>query len=170
MHEQQKQNNSSIGQVSETHRPKLSPAVKLFASGFYSGYSPVISGTVGSAVGLLFYAIPSFEKIEFLLPATLLCFILGAFTAGKMELVYGHDPSTVTIDEIVGMWISLFFLPKSILIALCAFILFRILDILKPWPARAFDKKHGGLNIMLDDVVVGIYANIILQGVLLLIH
>jgi phosphatidylglycerophosphatase A len=80
-----------------------------------------------------------------------------------MEIFYGHDPSTVTIDEVLGMWVSLLFLPKTLLLAVGAFIIFRLLDIVKPWPARFFDRKQGGWNIMLDDVVAGIYTNLVLQ-------
>ena len=61
------------------------------------------------------------------------------------------------------MWISLFLLPKNILITLTAFFIFRFLDIVKPFPARKFDTMHGGFGIMMDDVVAGIYTNIIIQ-------
>ena len=72
-----------------------------------------------------------------------------------MEKKYGHDPSVVTIDEVAGMWVSLVFLPKSIIVALTAFLAFRIFDIIKPYPARLFDEMHGGIGIMMDDVVAG---------------
>ena len=85
-----------------------------------------------------------------------------------MERRYGHDPAEVTIDEVVGMWISLFLLPKKILVALAAFVLFRLLDIIKPPISRRFDRMHGGVGIMMDDVIAGIYANVILQIALLI--
>ncbi len=86
-----------------------------------------------------------------------------------MQARYGHDPAEVTIDEVLGMWISLFLLPKKILIALVAFVLFRLFDILKPYPARIFDYRKGGISIMMDDVVAGVYTNLIMQaGVALL--
>ena len=84
-----------------------------------------------------------------------------------MEKAHGHDPSVVTIDEFVGMWLSVLFLPSTYLTFILAFFLFRILDIIKPWPARVFDRMNGGWGIMLDDVVAGIYTNIILQIVVL---
>jgi phosphatidylglycerophosphatase A len=168
MHEPPKSTERGDIDVAETPRGKVSPLVRFIGSGFYSGYSPFVSGTVGSIVGLAIYAIPSFEHNAVLLPVSVFFFFLGVFTAGKMEAVYGHDPSVVTIDEVVGMWVSLFFLPKNILIALSAFVLFRIFDIFKPWPASVFDKKHGGFGIMMDDVFAGVYANIALQlGILL---
>jgi phosphatidylglycerophosphatase A len=143
--------------------PTVSPLIKIFASAFYSGYAPVASGTVGSLVGLILYFIPKFESNYVLLPACVLVFLFGGFAAGKMEMFYGHDPSSVTIDEVLGMWISLLFLPKSLLLAGGAFMIFRLLDVVKPWPARFFDRKHGGWNIMLDDVAAGIYTNLVLQ-------
>jgi phosphatidylglycerophosphatase A len=138
-------------------------ATKLFASALFSGYSPVASGTVGSAVALVFYFIPGFESLVLIAPSILIVFIFGIKTANTMEQRYGHDPSEVTIDEVVGMWISLILLPKTIFIALTAFFIFRFFDIIKPFPARKFDTMHGGFGIMMDDVIAGIYANIIIQ-------
>jgi phosphatidylglycerophosphatase A len=136
---------------------------RAFGSGLFSGYSPVASGTVGAAVGLAFYWIPGFEQAYVILPLSLLVFLLGMRAAGAMERVYGHDPAEVTVDEIVGMWVSLLFLPKSWVISVLAFFVFRILDIVKPYPARRFDDRKGGLGIMADDVISGVYTNIILQ-------
>ena len=73
---------------------------------------------------------------------------------------YGDDPSIVVIDEIVGMWITLLFLPKSFMISLIAFILFRAHDIVKIPPARQLESLRNGFGIMLDDVVAGAYANL----------
>ncbi len=164
MREAPKQNNPTEEIVLDPPSPPtVSPLIKIFASALYSGYAPVASGTVGSLVGLILYFIPRFESDNVLLPACVLVFLLGGFAAGKMEKLYGHDPSTVTIDEVLGMWVSLLFLPKSLLLAVGAFIVFRLLDVVKPWPARFFDRRHGGWNIMLDDVVAGIYTNLVLQ-------
>ena len=80
-----------------------------------------------------------------------------------MEQQYGQDPSVVTIDEVVGMFISLWFVEPTYLNLGLAFLIFRILDILKPYPAQIFDLRKGGWNIMLDDVVAGVYTNIIIQ-------
>lgn len=164
MREQPKQNNPTKAIVLDPPSPPaVSPFIKIFASALYSGYAPVASGTAGSLVGLILYFVPGFESNYVLLPACVLVFLLGGFAAGKMEMFYGHDPAAVTIDEVLGMWVSLLFLPKSLLLAVGAFIVFRLLDVVKPWPARFFDRKHGGWNIMLDDVVAGIYTNLVLQ-------
>ena len=143
-------------------------ATKLFASALFSGYSPIASGTMGSAVALAFYFIPGFESVAIISTSILVVFTLGIKAATIMEQRYGHDPAEVTIDEVVGMWISLFLLPKKILLALAAFVLFRLLDIIKPPISRRFDRMHGGIGIMMDDVIAGIYANIILQLTLLI--
>jgi len=156
------QNNDTVGTAGEG-RPSVPFLTKLFASGLLSGYSPVASGTVGSAVGLAFYWIPGFEHPLFLCLASVCVFVLGVFTGTAMEKVYGHDPAEVTIDEVLGMWISLILLPKTILISVIAFFVFRIFDIVKPFPARRFDKLHGGAAIMLDDVICGVYTNLLLQ-------
>jgi len=143
--------------------PAVSPLIKIFASALFSGYAPFASGTVGTLVGILIYLIPSFSQTAILLPACAFVFVLGSLAAGTMERAYGHDPSIVTIDEVLGIWVSLLFLPKSYVIIAAAFFFFRLFDVLKPWPANVFDKRHGGWNIMLDDVVAGIYTNVVLQ-------
>jgi phosphatidylglycerophosphatase A len=139
------------------------PVVRFFASGFFSGYSPYVPGTVGSAAGLILYAIPGFENPLFLCTVIVVTLVLGIFASGTMEERYGHDPSVVTIDEVAGMWISLLFLPKNTIVALAAFFVFRFFDILKPQPACLFDKMQGGVGIMMDDVVAGVYANLLVH-------
>jgi phosphatidylglycerophosphatase A len=90
-------------------------------------------------------------------------FSWGTSSAARMETSYVHDPSRVVIDEIVALWISVLFLPKRLILAVMAFLLFRMLDIFKPFPANYFDRRNGGFSIMMDDVVCGVYTNIILQ-------
>lgn len=141
---------------------------KLFATGFFSGYSPIAPGTVGSAVALVFYSIPGFESLFVISIVTLAVFILGIQATNIMEKRYGHDPSEVTIDEFVGMWILLILLPKKLIVALAAFFIFRFFDIIKPFPARRFDTIHGGIGIMMDDVIAGMYTNIVIQVLLLI--
>jgi phosphatidylglycerophosphatase A len=155
-------------QISPSSGPEPSFLIKLFASGLYTGYVPAASGTLGSAIALPFYFIPGFESPLILGFILLLVFGLGIKASSIMEKRYGHDPAEVTIDEVAGMWITLFLLPKTILVVLIAFIVFRFFDIIKPFPARIFDTMHGGIGIMMDDVVAGIYANITIQIFLLI--
>ncbi len=142
---------------------KINFIEKFLGSGFYTGFSPVASGTIGSLAALIIYYIPGFEKLYIILPVILIFFIYGVFVGNKFEKVYGKDPSQCTIDEFVGTWISLILLPKSIFISLTAFLLWRILDIIKPQPARKMEQLVGGLGIMMDDVISAIYALLIIH-------
>ena len=114
-------------------------------------------------MGLAAYAIPGFENPPVILTLLFLVFILGIKASAVMEKRYGHDPAEVTIDEVLGIWVSLIFLPKGIPIAIAGFFIFRIMDIVKPWPARTFDKITGGFGIMMDDAIAGLYTNILLH-------
>ena len=95
---------------------KLNNFEKILGSGFYSGYFPVASGTVGSLAALIIYFIPGFEQWFIIVPLTIIFAAYGIYVGTKFEIVYGKDPVECTIDEIVGMWISLIALPKTILI------------------------------------------------------
>lgn len=145
---------------------KLNPIEKLIGSGFYTGYIPFASGTFGSLAALLIYYIPGFEKLYVILPTTVIIFLYGIYTGTNFEKVYGKDPAECTIDEMVGMWISLILLPKTILISIVAFLIWRTLDIIKPYPARSLESLRGGIGIMIDDVVSAIYSLIIMHLIL----
>ena len=93
----------------------------------------------------------------------------GIYLGNKFENKYGKDPAECTVDEIVGTWISLIALPKTIGIIIIAFLLWRILDIIKPLPARNLEKIKGGLGIMIDDVISGIYTLIIMHLIVYLL-
>ncbi len=144
----------------EAEAPVPSFLTRFLATGAYSGYSPVASGTAGSLVGLLVYLIPGCETTWILGALIVIFFILGVITSSQMEKIHGKDPSIVVIDEVVGMWISLLLFPKTVAIICLAFFLFRLYDIIKPPPARQLDTLHGGLWIMADDVVAAVYANV----------
>lgn len=90
-------------------------------------------------------------------------FVIGIISIGNLQADWGHDSSRFTIDEIAGMLISLLFIPINWQNILAAFVLFRFFDILKPFGIRQLEKVHGGWGVMLDDVLAGIYANIILH-------
>ena len=165
----------------QTNKTELSFITKVIATGLFSGYIPWASGTFGSLVGLLVYEIPGMES-PVVLPAFIIAgFFVGVVTSNRVAQAVGHqltasaqlmketfqpdehttaDPSIVVIDEIVGMWISLFLLPKTVLISVMAFVIFRFYDIVKPPPARQLERFRHGWGIMLDDVAAGIYANV----------
>ncbi len=136
---------------------------KIIGSGFYTGYIPIASGTFGSLAAIVIYLIPGFEKLEIIIPAIILFLGYGLFVSFKFEKVYGKDPSQCTVDEVVGTWISLIALPKTLLIVLTSFLIWRALDIIKPFPARTSEKLPGGFGIMIDDVIAGFYSLIIVH-------
>jgi phosphatidylglycerophosphatase A len=140
-----------------------SRAVLLLGSALGTGYAPIASGTFGSALAVAWCLIPHATHPGVLLPLTLVLLFLGARAAEKMEAYYGPDPAEVTVDEVVGQWITFLFLPVSIPLLIAGFFLFRFFDIVKPYPARVIDRRRGGWPIMLDDVVAGVYANLVLQ-------
>ncbi len=142
---------------------------KIIGSGFFTGYIPVASGTFGSLVALLIYFIPGFEQAVIIIPVTIITFIIGLYISDKFEKVYGDDPAQCTIDEMVGTWIALLFLPKTIGIALTSFFIWRILDIIKPPPAKQSENLKGGWGIMMDDVISGFYTLIIMHIFILII-
>ena len=91
-------------------------------------------------------------------------FAVGVKVSSIAETEWGKDPRYVVIDEIVGFGVTVALLPKSLLMGVAAFFIFRILDILKPQPARFLERLPAGWGVMLDDVAAGIYGNILLQG------
>ncbi len=136
---------------------------KFIGSGFFTGYIPNASGTFGSLAALLLYFIPGFEKPVVLIPLIIIFTFYGIHIGSKFEKLYGKDPKECTVDEVVGMWISLLFLPKILYLSVAAFFLWRVLDIIKPFPARQMEKFNGGLGIMMDDIAAGFYALIIMN-------
>ncbi len=135
----------------------------MITSFFGLGYAPLASGTVGSLGGVFIFIALKDHPIFFLC-GTVLIFLLGLKFSGEAEKVYGRkDPKEVVIDEVCGMMVALLFLPFKLWIVVTAFILFRIFDIVKPPPCRRLEKLPGSYGIMLDDVVAGIYANLIVQ-------
>ena len=156
----------------------------LIATGFFSGYIPWASGTFGTLVGILIYLLPGAEYPPVLMAMVVTGFFAGVVTSGKVASIVGHrltrsaeitkatfqpgshetaDPSIVVIDEIVGIWITLLFAPKSVLTLILAFFSFRAFDIIKPPPARQLERVPHGWGIMLDDVVAGVYGSIAIQ-------
>ncbi len=154
----------TVTRISPAHLRKQGIAYwkQVLAGGLYTGLSPIASGTVGSAVAvLLYYIIPGFPNPLALLGASLGAFLIGIPLADQIEKAIGKDPSFVTLDEFAGQWLALasplIFHP---LWPVFAFFCFRAFDIAKVWPASHFDRQEGGLGIMADDMVAGMYANV----------
>ncbi|NOX19167.1 MAG: phosphatidylglycerophosphatase A [Chlorobi bacterium] len=140
---------------------------KIIGSVFFTGYIPFASGTFGSLAALMIYLIPGFENPTVMLIGIAIFSVVGVRIGTKFENAYGKDPSQCTIDELVGMWISLLFVPKTLVNIIVVFFVWRLLDVVKPAPARQLEKLNGGLGIMMDDVVSGIYSLITVH---ILIH
>jgi phosphatidylglycerophosphatase A len=134
------------------------------ATGFGSGYSPFAPGTAGSLVGLLLFLPLRNLPFAWQLAACAALFVIGTLAATRVAKRVGiEDPGIVVVDEVVGMWVTLLLVPFSPWTAAAGFLLFRVMDVIKPYPARDLEHLHGGLGIMADDVAAGIYANVALQ-------
>ncbi|HAD80941.1 MAG: hypothetical protein A2509_12390 [Candidatus Edwardsbacteria bacterium RIFOXYD12_FULL_50_11] len=139
----------------------------ILASGFGSGYSPIAPGTAGSLLALvIWWLAPPFLWVSALLLA--LSLFLGVWSATQAEKKWGHDNGKIVIDEVAGMWISLLFLPKTWVVFLIAFFMFRAMDIIKPLGARQIQKLPGGWGVVADDVLAGIYTNVLGQIVIMI--
>jgi phosphatidylglycerophosphatase A len=143
----------------------LKALVRILSTFFYVGYLPLIPGTFGSLAGIFLYYFVRGNLAEYLL-VTSVVVIIGFFVCGRAERqMQKSDPRYVVIDEVAGMLASLLFIPYDIKLVVLAFLLFRILDTLKPFPAGRLERLKGSMGIMGDDLVAGLYTNIILQVV-----
>jgi len=140
---------------------------RLVATGLFAGYAPIAPGTAGSAVGLAAYWLFGLDRIVPASLAVVIGFFVGTAASAAVERELGDDPQVVVIDEVVGQWVALFLLPKTILLSAAGFLLFRLFDIVKPPPARNAEALRNGWGIMLDDLVAGIYANLSLRALIL---
>ena len=139
---------------------------KLFATFFGMGYSPFASGTTASIAGMLIYFVFCYNITIYLLIFVVITF-LGFLTSGKVErLSNKKDPSCVVIDEVSGAMITFFMLPQIPSVLITAFFLFRAFDMFKVYPADKFEVFPGSMGIMLDDIVAGLYTNLVMHIVL----
>lgn len=137
----------------------------FIATGFYSGRLPKAPGTWGTLIALPLHMLLIKLSFDAYLIALGIIFVVAVSTSGSAEKIMDHkDPGCIVIDEIIGMLITLFALPASPMILLCGFILFRIFDIVKPFPVSWFDTRlNGGLGIVMDDVAAGLYSYLCLR-------
>lgn len=131
----------------------------------YCGYFPIAPGTVGSAAGLVVYLLVWWSGSPLVEAGLIvLLFAAGVWAGTTAEQYFGGiDPGPVVMDEVVGMLITLAFIPVGWSGALAGFFLFRVFDVFKPWPARSLESLHGGLGVMADDAMAAVYANLSLR-------
>ena len=141
----------------------------ILATGFGTGYGPIAPGTWGSLPGLgLAFGLDRCAGRWAVLGGGLFFAVAGVWAAGRAEALLGEkDPGRVVVDEIAGQMVTLLFLPTTMPMLVVAFLVFRVLDVFKPWPARRLEDLPGGSGIMADDLMVGLYANLILHGLAL---
>tara|TARA_B100001146_G_scaffold185938_1_gene169358 strand:+ start:53 stop:517 length:465 start_codon:yes stop_codon:yes gene_type:complete len=134
----------------------------------YLGYVPVAPGTVGSFVGLvLFFFLKSTESIVVELGTIVLLLVVGVWASTVAERYFDQvDPAPVVIDETVGMLITLALLPVNFLGAFIGFLVFRVLDVTKPFPVANLEKLPRGFGVMADDGMAAVYGNLIMRGLL----
>ena len=147
----------------------MNTVYKFLATAMGFGYSPFAPGTAGTLIGIvLLYPIylwqPELPYFSWgLIIATVIFYFVGVYCADQLEPEWGNDPSKIVLDEVIGVWITVLFIPITLQWMILAFILFRFFDILKPLGIRKLDNIKNGHGVMLDDVLAGIYANIVLQ-------
>ena len=135
----------------------------------YIGYFPIAPGTVGSLAGLVLYAGLRWLHAPSTVDAVVISalFAVGVWSGTHAERYFGStDPGPGVIDEVVGMLITLFLLPATWGVVIAGFFVFRVLDVVKPFPARRFESFHGGMGMMADDVMSAVYANLALRVLL----
>jgi phosphatidylglycerophosphatase A len=133
----------------------------LLATWFGTGFLPMVPGSCASLAALPCAALLVWLGGPVLvLAAGAALFVIGMWAADAyMETVKVHDPAAIVVDEVVGQWVTLALLPLDPLVYALGFVLFRVLDVVKPWPANYIDRAvTGGFGVMLDDVVAGAYA------------
>lgn len=135
------------------------------ATGFGAGYAPAAPGTAGSLVGLVLVFLIHNRSLILYIAVALAVFAVGVYSADRVERATGEkDSRRIVIDEIAGMLVVGFLLPSAAGYLIGGFILFRVLDVIKPFPAGWIERNIvGGWGIMLDDTVAALYANLILQ-------
>lgn len=138
--------------------------IKIISSVFGIGYSPFLPGTLASLVAFLVYVF--FIRGNFVahFACVLSATAIGLFFSSSAEKLFGrNDARQIVLDDFNGMLLGLLFLPYNINLAVIGFIVFRIMDGLKPYPIYKIEKLHGSLGVMGDDIIAGLYTNIVLQ-------
>jgi len=136
----------------------------VLASVFGAGYAPVASGTVGSFVTVVAIWLLPLNPLRIAV-ALVVVTLIGIWAGARVEHVLGRkDPGVIVIDEVAGMLLSVILLPPTIPVLITAFLLFRLFDIWKPFPARESQALTGGMGVMVDDLIAGVYTLVLVLG------
>jgi len=136
----------------------------FFSTGFGAGFSPIAPGTMGTLVAIPIYLFLSAIPSPFYELTVITFFFFSSWISDKAQRYLGERDSTrIVIDEIMGFLITMLWVPKTTLFIIIGFFLFRFFDIVKPPPIRLLERVKGGYGVVLDDVLAGVYSNIILQ-------
>jgi len=140
--------------------PSMANPVHLLAFGFGSGLSKKMPGTVGTLASLVFVPLLWMMSPLYQMVFIAFAFVVGVYLCERTSNDMGvHDHGGIVWDEFVGMWMTLLLMPQSWIVVAIGFVWFRLFDILKPWPIKWFDQHvHGGLGIMIDDVIAAVFA------------
>jgi phosphatidylglycerophosphatase A len=134
-----------------------------------AGYVPLAPGTAGALVGVGIYVLIQTLGLNlFYVPILAVLTIAGVWAATRVEFIYGHDASRIVIDEVVGQMLALGFVlrsgPRALTVGVVlGFLLFRVFDILKPFPIRRLENLPGGVGVVADDLAAGLYAHVVLR-------
>lgn len=142
--------------------------VRILSAGFGSGFSPLVPGTAGTVVGIPLYWLFSFFPWPIWLISILAFTCLAWYVSDEAERLFGRkDAPCIVIDEIAGLQWTLFLVTPTVSHVALGFVLFRLFDIVKPFPARLFqDRLPGGCGVVADDLAAGVYANLVLQALI----
>jgi len=159
----------STSQINVNFRALIKRPACFLGLGFGSGLAPVAPGTFGTLAAIPVYLLMQNLSLMVYLTLTFIAFVVGIWICQQSADWLGkEDPSAVVWDEIVGYLITMIAAPTGWGWIVLGFVLFRFFDILKPWPISLADREiHGGLGIMLDDVIAGVFAAIILQSIVI---
>jgi phosphatidylglycerophosphatase A len=159
-----------------TYDPKLNKTVltspiHFLAFGFGSGLAPFAPGTFGTLAAVPLYLLMTNFSLPIYLGITLIAIIIGFWLCGKSSEMLGvHDHSGIVWDEFAGFFITMIAAPQGWQWIVLGFALFRLFDIWKPWPIHIVDQKvDGGVGIMMDDVIAGVYSLVVLQLIVVLL-
>jgi phosphatidylglycerophosphatase A len=144
---------------------RVARTIILFISqGAYAGKFPVAPGSAGTVVGVFIYlGMKGLPPVHYA-AVCILVILVGMWAAGHAEIMLGRtDSPLIVIDEIAGFLTAMFMIPSGLFFIVSGFVIFRVFDIMKPWPLKRLQELHGGPGVMLDDVGAGIYTNVLLQ-------